>query len=452
MKRKINVTLTIIAMFAVVASTIGVTIVSYNLIENQVKNDLKVTAELLDDTGVFDSAYRSGRREIDVQEEHFSYLKNEKLRITWIDSDGTVLFDNDTDASLLENHSNRPEFKEAVRNGTGQSVRTSDTFKMNTYYYAVRNENGTVIRISMEARTITSVFLEALPTIALIALGIIIACMIIAQMLTKQIIAPIDRMAENMEKNPDMDIQVTTYRELIPFSNKIRSQHEKVLNAARSRQDFTANVSHELKTPLTAISGYAELIENKMVEPEQEVYFAKQIHANADRLLAVINDIISLSELDHNEEVHNFEDVDLNSIVGECVEELKFNASQKKVLLSYQGYSVSKMADVNLIKELVTNLVQNAIQYNNEGGHVRVTVRTENRNAVICVKDDGIGIPADSQERIFERFYRVDKSRSRERGGTGLGLAIVKHIVEIHNGRIEIESELGKGTTIRVIL
>ncbi|MDO4393446.1 MAG: ATP-binding protein [Bacillota bacterium] len=452
MKRKINVTLTIIAMFAVVTSTIAIIIVSYNLFENQVRNDVRVSAELLDDTGVFDRAYSSRNRKITVKDKYFKHLTNERLRITWIDRDGTVLFDNDTDATRLENHSNRPEFIDAMKEGNGQSIRTSDTFKMNTYYYAIRIDNGTVIRVSMEARTIASVFLASLPTIALIVLGIIIVCMIIAQILTKQIIAPIEKMAENLDNDSDVDVQTATYRELIPFANKIRSQHEKVLKSVKSRQDFTANVSHELKTPLAAISGYAELIENKMVEPDQEIYFAKQIHANADRLLSVINDIISLSELDHNEEVHNFEEVDLNKIVGECVDELVFNASQKKILLSYSGTQVNKMVDVNLIRELVMNLVQNAVRYNNEGGHVKVTVSDEKGNGVICVKDDGIGIPADSLERVFERFYRVDKSRSRERGGTGLGLAIVKHIVEIHNGRIEMESEIDKGTTIRIIL
>ena len=221
--------------------------------------------------------------------------------------------------------------------------------------------------------------------------------------------------------------------------------------AAKVRQDFTANVSHELKTPLTAISGYAELIENHMVDPEQETRFALEIQQNATRLLSLINDIIRLSELDSGEDnLLCFEQVDLDEVAGTCVKNLQMNAQKRNVTLYYEGVSCMLRADRGMISELVENLCQNAIRYNNEGGEVHVRVYYEKGQPMLSVADNGIGIPKDQQERIFERFYRVDKSRSKQTGGTGLGLAIVKHIVELNDAVLHLESELGKGTTITV--
>lgn len=232
--------------------------------------------------------------------------------------------------------------------------------------------------------------------------------------------------------------------------NAIRIQHEGVLAAAKSRQDFTANVSHELKTPLTAISGYAELIENGMVEKEQQIHFATEIRRNAQRLLSLINDIIKLSELDSSEAQQGFEQLDLYDLVKDCMENLQVNAEQRKVALNFDGTDCMVRGNRQLLTELVENLCQNAIRYNNEGGTVNVTVHKLGGKTVLTVEDNGIGIPKDQQERVFERFYRVDKSRSKETGGTGLGLAIVKHIVELHDAGLTLDSEVGRGTTIKV--
>ena len=268
-----------------------------------------------------------------------------------------------------------------------------------------------------------------------------------AHFLTKQLLHPIERLAENMEDT----IEEPVYKELVPFVNTIRKQHENILMAAKVRQDFTANVSHELKTPLTAISGYAELIENHMVDPEQETRFAQEIQQNATRLLSLINDIIRLSELDSGEDnLLCFEQVDLDEVAGTCVKNLQMNAQKRNVTLYYEGVSCMLRADRGMISELVENLCQNAIRYNNEGGEVHVRVYYEKGQPMLSVADNGIGIPKDQQERIFERFYRVDKSRSKQTGGTGLGLAIVKHIVELHDAVLHLESEPGKGTTITV--
>lgn len=447
MKQKINLRLLGIAVAAVIATMLSMTVIFYGLFQKQVRNDLRISADVLKATGLFQQEYESGavQRDVDAELEKI-FVDTKDLRITWIDQDGTVLFDNDNKASILENHADRPEIQEAFQEGESESVRRSDTMDKNTYYYAVQLEDGTVLRVSAEARNMVSVFVTAFPVIILIMASIILICAFFAHLLTKQLLQPIRRMAENIEDTSEVPV----YKELIPFVNTIRAQHENILAAARSRQDFTANVSHELKTPLTAISGYAELIENHMVDGEQETRFAGQIRQNADRLLSLINDIIRLSELDSRGEQIAFEQMDLFEAAENCMELLRVNAARRDISLTLRGESCMIRGNRNMITELIDNLCQNAIRYNNEGGAVKVFVYMENDKPTLTVSDTGIGIPKDQQDRVFERFYRVDKSRSKQTGGTGLGLAIVKHIVELHDAVIFLDSEVGKGTTIRV--
>lgn len=443
MKQKINLRLFLIALIAVVASTVAITFVYYELFSRQVRQDLKIHAELLGDAGIFETS------SIDSDEfSKLSRLKNNNLRITWLDWDGNVLFDNDTEAAELENHKDRPEVAEAIANGEGESVRKSATFKLATFYYAKKLNNNTVLRVAMQVRTVSSLFITAAPVIFLIIIAVLAACMVISRMLTKTILEPIEEMAENLD---DHSRTTVIYSELKPFADKIRAQHEHILASAESRQDFTANVTHELKTPLTAISGYAELIENHMIDPDQETHIAQQIRHNADRLLSMINDIIRLSELDHKELPRNFANVDLSEIAEECCDNLKVAAEQANITLSFKGTDSFISADQTLIREMIENLVQNGIRYNHEDGHVWVEVNNENGHPTLVVRDDGIGIPKEKQARVFERFYRVDKGRSRDMGGTGLGLAIVKHIAEIHNADIKLNSILGEGTNIKVV-
>lgn len=437
MKQKINVRLIGIAVLAVLATLICMTCVYYSLFQKQVRKDLKIQAQVLGEAEAFD--------DVSTPAKSFDIAK-EDLRITWIDTDGTVLYDNDANANLLENHADRPEVKSAFLTGEGECVRNSNTMNMTTFYYALLLDNGTVLRVATQARSIWSVFLTAAPMIAAILVLIIVVCVFLAHLLTRQLLQPIEIMAENMEDTS----KTPAYKELVPFVNTIRAQHENILMAAKVRQDFTANVSHELKTPLTAISGYAELIENHMVDPEQETRFAQEIQQNANRLLSLINDIIRLSELDNSENLIHYEQVDLDMIAQESVNNLLVNAEKRGVKLYYEGEPCELRADRGMLLELVDNLTANAIRYNNEGGEVHVTVTHKHARPVLLVSDNGIGIPKDQQERIFERFYRVDKSRSKETGGTGLGLAIVKHIVELHDAQITVESEPGKGTTMKV--
>lgn len=439
MKKKINISLAGIAILAILATVVGTTLIYYNLFQQQIRNDLRVSAKLLRDTHFFESV------SIDTDDIDLSADISE-LRVTWIDAQGNVLYDNDANAQKLTNHMDRPEVQEAFEKGSGESVRLSDTMNANTFYYAVLLDNGTVLRISTNARSLWSVFFSAAPLILAIILCIIIICLAISHLLTKQLVRPVEIMAEKLE---DSDYE-TPYKELEPFEKMIRAQHADILSAAKARQDFTANVSHELKTPLTAISGYAELLESGMVGQEQQKHFYQEIRKNANRLLALITDIIHLSEMDRCEKEPNFEKIDLYDTVKECMETLELNAKQREISLNFEGQHCTIFANRDMIRELTENLVQNAIRYNTPGGKVDVVVSDRDRPTLL-VKDDGIGIPAAEQERIFERFYRVDKSRSKASGGTGLGLAIVKHIVEIHDARVHVDSAPGIGTSMEVI-
>jgi len=440
MKSKINIRLVGIAILAVIATVIGITIIYYSLFQKQVRAELSVSAKLLKDTHYFESV------NIDIDEIDLSTDLSE-LRVTWIDEDGTVLYDNDASAELLSNHNDRPEIQEAFDKGSGEAIRKSDTMNKTTFYYAVLLDNGTVLRVATNAQSLWSVFISAAPIIALIILLIIAICIFISHMLTKQLLLPIETMAENLG---DSDYE-SPYKELEPLAEMLRSQHTDILAAAKARQDFTANVSHELKTPLTAISGYAELLDGGMVGEEQQKHFYQEIRKNADRLLALINDIIRLSDLDRKGHEPSFGVIDLYEVVKECMDELTVNAKQRNVNISLDGESCNVHGSKDMLKELVENLAQNAIRYNNAGGKVWVSVTKRDGRSVLTVKDNGIGIPASEQQRIFERFYRVDKSRSKATGGTGLGLAIVKHIVEIHDAKIELDSIPGVGTTISVL-
>lgn len=434
MKQNINIRLFAISIIAVLMTTIGVTLVYYELFQEQVQRGLKTEARIISEAG------------IETISKNQNLTDNEEIRITWISKTGEVLFDNDV--QNLGNHLNRPEVIDAFNNGTGESVRESDTMNMRNFYYAMLLSDGTVLRVSTEARSLSNVFASVFSIVLLVILLIIIACVIIGNLLTVQLLEPIRDMAEDMD---NINVPVK-YKELSPFIDKIRDQHHNILAASKSRQDFTANVSHELKTPITAISGYAELIENKMVDEEKQIKFAKEIRNQADRLVSLVNDIIKLSELDSRELSIEFTHIDLYEIVKERIELLKNIARTKNIAISVSGKSSIVMSNKNLMVELIDNLVQNAIRYNKQNGKVFVDVSQNDSQTILTVEDTGIGIPKDDIDRVFERFYRVDRSRSRETGGTGLGLAIVKHIVELHDGQINLESEVKKGTKVTVIL
>ncbi len=440
MKRKINLRLLGISILAVLATAIGITFVYYSLFQKQVLNDLAVNAKLLKDTHYFEST------NVDISKIALSTGITE-LRVTWINKDGSVLYDNDVSFEHLENHLNRPEVTVAFKDGVGETVRKSDTLNVDTFYYAVLLDNGTVLRVATNVHSIFAVFFSVAPIIILIIILIIGICAVISHLITKQIIYPIEVMADNLE---DVDYDAP-YVELEPLTKKLKSQHADVLAAAKARQDFTANVSHELKTPLTAISGYADLLQAGMIEETQKNHVYQEIKKNSNRLLSLINDIIRLSEFDRTGKNLAFEKLDLYSLAQESLENCKVSAKQRDIEITLEGQKCVVNANKHMMRELLENLVQNAIRYNNDGGRVRIVTEEREGKIMLVVKDNGIGIPASEQDRVFERFYRVDKSRSKATGGTGLGLAIVKHIAELHGASIMLDSSPGVGTSIAVV-
>ena len=437
MRKKINLQLMAIATVAIFATMILISAVFYELYKNQIVEDLKIYAELVEENNLLESM-QTGK----------SIPGDDRVRFTLIGESGEVLYDNEADNLTMDNHGSRPEVQVAKEDGEGVIVRHSKTMGKSTFYYAKLLEDGNVIRVAREAGSIWSIFYNALPVIGVMVLFLLLICMLVSHFLTKRLIAPIEQLA----KNPDGTAEIATYEELQPFINTIQAQHEDIMKNALIRQEFTANVSHELKTPLTSISGYAELIETGMASEEDVQRFAKGIHKNSNRLLTLINDIIRLSELDGREQEPALEKVNLYLIAQTCVDMLQFSAEKHQVTLQLSGSECFVQGNRQMLDELLYNLCDNAIRYNNEGGSVRVSIRELEDVAELKVIDTGIGIPEDAIERVYERFYRVDKSRSKSTGGTGLGLAIVKHIIAKLKAEIDIKSQVGKGTEVTVLL
>lgn len=436
MKKKINRMLMLIATLAISCTMLLITAVYYDLFRMQMLDDLHAYTVLIGDNQSMVGIERIG-----------TMLTEYNIRVTLTDAEGLVIYDNEAEPGSMENHSNRPEIVEALEYGEGQAVRRSETLSKSTFYYAVRLGSGEVLRVAKDAGSIYSVLSKGSLSVIAVAAVLVVLSMILAHFLTGKLIRPIERLAENLDDGKD----VTDYEELTPFVNMIREQHQNIIKSAKMRQEFTANVSHELKTPLTSISGYAELIENGMASEADVTRFAHGIHSSAKRLLTLINDIIRLSELDGTEEEVPFERLNLYQLADTCVEMLTMNAEKHEIMLSIHGAECYINGNKQMIEEVLYNLCDNAIRYNNTGGRVEVEVYPRGAEAVLIVRDTGIGIPEEHQERIFERFYRVDKSRSKSTGGTGLGLAIVKHIIAKHDAKMELVSEPGKGTTIAVV-
>lgn len=375
-------------------------------------------------------------------------------RITWIAADGTVLFDTAADAAHMENHLAREEIREALATGMGEARRYSPTLADRQLYAAQRLPDGSVLRLSTVQLALWSLLLGFSQPICLVALLALALSLLLASHLAKRIVAPINAI------DPDDPMQYYErdgYREIEPLLRRIAAQQAQlrrdraeIERASLLRQEFTANVSHELKTPLHAISGYAELLESDLARPEDAKPFAGKIRAEANRLARLVEDIIDLTRLDTGGQEFVFEPCDLLRIAENAVDSLRGEAAGQAVSLALHGESAPMSGVPQLLHSIVYNLCDNAIRYNRPGGRVEVTVAPAGETVVLCVADTGIGIPKDSLERIFERFYRVDKSRSRSLGGTGLGLSIVKHAALIEKADVRVESEPGAGTVFTV--
>ena len=481
-------------------------------------------------------------------------------RVTLIRKDGTVLYDSEASPKKLANHSDRPEFIQAEKNGKSESIRYSETFAKKTFYYAVKLDDGNVLRVGKTVDSIYSTWISSLAVLGLLMLLVLILEFVFAQRQTRELIRPvndldlehpldnnvyeelsplltrihaqrreINRQTRDLKQRQDEFTQITgNMREglvLLNGSNAILSinpaaraifhadadcigrdfltveRHTDLSAAIRSavesghsqlraersgriyqfdlsridsggdalgivllafdvteqaeaermRREFTANVSHELKTPLQSIIGSAELLETGLAKPEDRPRFLSRIHQEAERLVTLINDIIRLSQLDEGGQL-SAELVDLQDLALETVRSLTELAAGRNVTLTAVGTTAPMTGVRRLLAETVYNLCENAVKYNVPGGSVTVETGETAQDVTLTVRDTGIGIPAAEQSRVFERFYRVDKSHSRAIGGTGLGLSIVKHAVAYHHGAIHLESEPGKGTVITVTL
>lgn len=438
MKKKINIRFMIIAAVAILVTAASAMWIYYNILKDQVFADLKAYAHII---ARMDFEEWTGDLEADPYD-----LWEDELRVTLVDAGGTVLYDSRADKDSMENHRLRPEIEEALRDGEATAIRYSSTLSLHTFYYAQRLEDGRVLRIGKNSESITSIMVNTMAIVLIMAILVFGVSALVSHLLTRRLMEPVEQMAENIMRVDEAQV----YEEMRPFVAMIKEQHVDIIKSARMRQEFTANVSHELKTPLTAISGYAELIGSGMTQGEDTKRFAGEIHHNANRLLSLINDIIKLTELGESEHRLEMEPVELYGLACKCAGTMAVTAKEQAVALHVEGEETWVTANSGLMEELLYNLCSNGIRYNRRGGSVTITVGSREGRAFLRVEDTGIGIPEESRERVFERFYRVDKSRSKSTGGTGLGLAIVKHIVAQHNAHITLESELGQGTTIEV--
>lgn len=380
-----------------------------------------------------------------------SYLEEmdevrENTRVTLIDSAGEVLYDSKEDEFTLKNHGNRPEIKAALKEGAGQDVRRSDTLDKNMFYYAKKLSDGTVLRVSKTMDTAMHTAVLILPGMGIIAFVMFLFAYALSSWQVKRLIRPINEL--NLEAPLDNEI----YAEMKPLLTSIDEQNKAKDAIANMRKEFSANVSHELKTPLTSISGYAEIMKNGLVKPDDMKIFSERIYNEARRLISLVEDIIKLSRLDEGEVQLQKEDVDLYELTREIVSRLAPQAAARNLQVEVTGEPVRYYGIRRILDEMIYNIYENAVKYNKDGGSISVWVGETLQGIKVIVTDTGIGIPKDQQGRIFERFYRVDKSHSKETGGTGLGLSIVKHGAILHGADIQVESEPGKGTKMEILL
>ena len=423
--------------------------------EGEMTDQLK--SQLRENLRLIETAYVG--ETIGDEPQKLAKFASKDLRITLIDSKGGILYDSDAEAVKMENHNDREEVIDAFAKGVGEDLRYSSTLQAKVFYFAKRLNDDNVLRLGMRQANLQQVFSKTIPYLIVLLAAIVAASILIAIGLSRAFISPLQKLVDQLGTPELMSIE-NVYKEIAPLVNTIRKQDlelqltiEQLSNEKQKithlKDEFTANASHELKTPLTSISGYAELIENDMAKPEDVKVFAGKIHKEALRLQSIANDIITLSKLDGQQgELFDLnEKVRLWNVAHSCVEDLSLNANKKSVQLALEGDKAAEiLGNSKLLYEMVFNLVDNSIRYTEPGGKVAVVVES----GAIVVKDTGIGIPEECQSRIFERFYRVDKSRSKETGGTGLGLAIVKHIAEVLHATIHLNSTVGLGTEVRI--
>ena len=379
--------------------------------------------------------------------QHYLETLGEINRITWITSDGEVLYDSEFSLPI-PNQLHCAEVAAAAASGEGQGIRRSESSGSETMYYARLCDDGTILRLSRPMSAVRYALVSVSPILWVLVLVLMISALLSFRT-ARQIVRPINEL--------DLDnLDVIPYPELTPLLRRIREQKETILEQSteqeRLRREFSANVSHELKTPLTSISGFAELMVKGDVPPDMVKEFSSDIYRESQRMITLVDDIIRLSRLDEGELDFQREDVDLYELASDTLDSLRSAAAQRDVRVELRGEPAVVSGVWQLLSEAVFNLCENAIKYNRPGGSVIVEVgKGADGEAVFSVTDTGIGIPEEHQDRVFERFYRVDKSHSKAIGGTGLGLSIVKHVAQFHHADLKLESSPDAGTRITMI-
>lgn len=454
LSRRVFGTVFVVAFIAVAVFTVVGAIFLQNNLATITKR------ELYDEAEIVAAALESADDDVAMLDR----VDIEGTRLTLIDEDGSVLFDNEEHPDEMENHLERPEVQDAIKTGHGSAERPSETLGEVMLYEAVQLDNGMVVRISQAQNGIVTILASFVGPLLVIAVLVVAVSFFAARRESRAIIAPLlDVDLDHPKRNMD-----NAYSEMVPMLERIESQRQelklqvKVLaDNDRMRREFTANITHELKTPLTTISGYAELIAGGIAIDEADIKdFGSRIYREAGRLTSLVNDILTLSNLDEAERsesddaasvLGSTEPVDLPQMLESVQQRLDHMAHKADVALFLDVHPAMVIGVPRLLDELAYNLVSNAIRYNRPGGSVVVScgIASEGR-PFIRVEDTGIGIAAAEQPKVFERFYRVDKSRSKARGGTGLGLAIVKHAAAFHRASIDLESEPDCGTRITV--
>ena len=446
----IFIALTMFAVGVAVVATLAAAFVFHATLVDDAKH------ELTDQCATIAASLNSDDT-TDTDQDIVRMLTPQKMRATLVAPDGTVIYDTKFEASSLPNHADRQEIQEALSSGTGETERPSDTAGNVSLYYAQRLGSGDVLRLSEDRESVTAIFTHDIGLLVSIVALVVLGAWAASRMLSKRLVKPI------------LDIDTTAakaeapYRELEPLVDRLNDQQaelmaqmDKLRDADAYRLEFTANVTHELKTPIASIQGAAELIRDGIARPEDIPEFAGRIYSSARRLSSLVSDILTLSKMDESERAGDSQllgpktECDLYQIAGDVTDRLQDKAKRAGVRLTLEGQKCMVVGNAGLLDEMVSNLCDNAIRYNRVNGKVYVWVYQIAGRPTVSVSDTGIGIPEEAQPKVFERFYRVDKSRSRSNGGTGLGLAIVKHAAAFHNAKIDLKSKLGEGTTITV--
>ena len=434
-------------------------LVGSRVILNSSTRDMLYMLEVLDGSLDYESDLEKTMKKLD------SVMDGNNSRLTVIDLDGTVVADTQAQMDEMDNHLDREEIQDALEKGSGYARRRSDTLDEGMLYVAYRSRNADVI---LRAAVPYSGFQQYLPLFfpasVLSLLIAVVGSFIVTTRLVSSITKPLQDIAKEMLKvkgdYTELNFEHCQYPEInviadttMKMSKNVKDYLNQIEKERMIRQEFFSNASHELKTPITSIQGYAELLESGMIQDEAtKADFASRIKKEAVRMTGLINDILMISRLEAKEAEVTFSDVRVSVLLEEIIDSLKPQAAEAQVFVHVDCQPLMIHANLQQMRELLTNLISNAIKYNRPGGQVWINIRETDGQMVIRVKDNVVGIPSDSLDRIFERFYRVDKGRSRKQGGTGLGLSIVKHIVNFYHGTIHVSSEPDMGSEFTVFL